>query len=114
MFFLKRCFLIALIDPEKTGNPGFSENAGKPGGNKYKHTYIHKYIHICRSRASTCADLRVIIASLTSAVFVYLTKMPRLYSDNLRWRMVYQRLFFEKREYEVASQLLTRPKSVYQ
>ena len=40
-------------------------------------------------------------------------KMPRPYSDDLRWRMVYQRLFFEKSHEEIALQLFVSPKALY-
>ena len=36
--------------------------------------------------------------------------MPRPYSDYLRWRMVYQRLFSLKSHEEIASQLFVCPK----
>ena len=40
--------------------------------------------------------------------------MPRPYSgDDLRWRMVYQRLFYQRRYNEIASQLFVCPKTVY-
>ena len=39
--------------------------------------------------------------------------MPRPYSDDLRWRMVYQKLFFEKSYEEIALQLFVSPKTVY-
>ncbi len=40
-------------------------------------------------------------------------KMPRPYSDDLRWRMVYQRLFYERSIEEIAAQLFVCPKTVY-
>ena len=40
--------------------------------------------------------------------------MPRHYSaHDLRWRMVYQRLFYQRRYKEIASQLFVCPKTVY-
>ncbi len=40
--------------------------------------------------------------------------MPRPYSDDLRWRMVYQRIFYQRSYDEIASQLFICPKTVYQ
>ena len=41
--------------------------------------------------------------------------MSRPYSaHDLRWRMVYQRLFYQRRYKEIASQLFVFPKTVYQ
>ena len=40
-------------------------------------------------------------------------KMPRPYSHDLRWRMVYQMLFYEKSYEEIALQLFVCPKTVY-
>ena len=40
-------------------------------------------------------------------------KMPRPYSDDLRWKMVYQKLFYEKSYEEIALQLFVCPKTVY-
>ena len=40
--------------------------------------------------------------------------MPKPYSaHDLRWRMVYQRLFYQRRYKEIASQLFVCPKTVY-
>jgi transposase len=39
--------------------------------------------------------------------------MPRPYSDDLRWRMVYQKPFYEKSYEEIALQLFVCPKTVY-
>ena len=39
--------------------------------------------------------------------------MPRPYSDDLRWRIVYQKLFYEKSYEEIALQLFVCPKTVY-
>ena len=40
--------------------------------------------------------------------------MSRPYSaHDLRWRMVYQRLFYQRRYKEIASQLFVCPKTVY-
>ena len=39
--------------------------------------------------------------------------MPRPYSDDLRWRMVYQRIFYERSYDEIGSQLFVCPKTVY-
>ena len=39
--------------------------------------------------------------------------MPRLYSDDLRWRMVCQRLFYQRSYEEIASQLFVCPKTLY-
>ena len=39
--------------------------------------------------------------------------MPRPYSDALRWRMVYQRLFYQRSYEEIASQLFACPKTVH-
>ncbi len=41
------------------------------------------------------------------------SKMPKPYSDDLRWRMIYQRLFYERSYEEIASQLFVCPKTVY-
>ncbi len=42
-----------------------------------------------------------------------LSNMPRPYSDDLRWRMVYQRVFYQRSYDEIASQLFVCPKTVY-
>ena len=39
--------------------------------------------------------------------------MPRPYSDDLRWRMVYQRFFYQRSYEEIASQLFVCRKTVY-
>ena len=39
--------------------------------------------------------------------------MPRPYSDDLHWRMVYRRLFYQRRYKEIPSQLFACPKTVY-
>ena len=39
--------------------------------------------------------------------------MPRPYLDDLRWRMVYQRIFYERSYDEIGSQLFVCPKTVY-
>ena len=39
--------------------------------------------------------------------------MPRPYSDDLRWRMVYQQFFYQRSYDEIASQLFVCPKTVY-
>ena len=41
------------------------------------------------------------------------SKMPRPYSDDLRWRMIYQRIFYQRSYVEIASQLFVCPKTVY-
>ena len=38
--------------------------------------------------------------------------MPAPYSDDLRWRMIYQRLFYDRRDDEIASQLFVSPRTV--
>jgi hypothetical protein len=39
--------------------------------------------------------------------------MPRPYLHDLQWRMVYQRLFYQRSYEEIASQLFVCPKTVY-
>ena len=39
-------------------------------------------------------------------------KMPRPYSEDLRWRMIFQRLFYERSYAEIASQLFVCPETV--
>ena len=39
-------------------------------------------------------------------------KMPRPYADDLKWRMMYQRIFYERSYEEIASQLFVCPKTV--
>ena len=38
--------------------------------------------------------------------------MPRPYSEDLRWRMIFQRLFYERSYAEIASQLFVCPETV--
>ena len=54
--------------------------------------------------------LRVSWRSISVASF---PTMPRPYLADLRWRMVYQRLFYQKSFDEIASQLFVCPKTVY-
>ena len=39
--------------------------------------------------------------------------MPAPYSNDLRWRMIFQRIFFQRTYAEVSSQLFVSPKTVY-
>ena len=47
-----------------------------------------------------------------SDIQVEYVKMPRPYSDDLRWRMIFQRLFYERSFAEIASQLFVCPETV--
>ena len=38
--------------------------------------------------------------------------MPKPFSDDLRWRIIYQRLFYAKSYKEIASQLFVSPRTV--
>ena len=40
--------------------------------------------------------------------------MPRPSSDDLRWGMVHQRIFYQRSYHEIASQFFVCPKTVYQ
>ena len=39
-------------------------------------------------------------------------KMPKPYSEDLRWRIIFQRLFYERSYDEIASQLFVLPETV--
>ena len=57
---------------------------------------------------------RSISVEIKTCLQFFLYTMPRPYSaDDLRWRMVYQRLFYQRRYKEIASQLFVCPKTVY-
>ena len=66
---------------------------------------------ICQlARVQQC----VLVAGLYSqSVHGEFSKMPKPYSDDLRWRIVYQRLFYERSYEEIATQLFVCPKTVY-
>ena len=40
-------------------------------------------------------------------------KMPRQFSDDLRWRMIFQRIFYRRMYDEIATQLFVSSKTVY-
>ena len=57
---------------------------------------------------------RSISVEIKTCLQCILYTMPRPYSaDDLRWRVVYQRLFYQRRYKEIASQLFVCPKTVY-
>ena len=57
---------------------------------------------------------RLISVEIKTCLQYVLYTMPRPYSaDDLRWRMVYRRLFYQRRYKEIASQLFVCPKTVY-
>ena len=82
-------------------------------------------IHIYRSRGycNICVNTKIlsgVLIARSSSVEIktclhyILYTMPRPYSaHDLRWRMVYQRLFYQRRYKEIASQLFVCPKTVY-
>ncbi len=47
---------------------------------------------------------------LVESIFL---KMPRPYSDDLRWKMIYQRLFYGRSYEEIALQLFVSSRTVY-
>ena len=57
---------------------------------------------------------RSISVEIKTCLQYILYTMPRPYwADDLRWRMVYRRLFYQRRYKEIASQLFVCPKTVY-
>ena len=57
---------------------------------------------------------RSISVEIKTCLQYILYTRPRPYSaDDLRWRMVYQRLFYQRRYKQIASQLFVCPKTVY-
>ena len=57
---------------------------------------------------------RLISVKIKTCLLYILYTLPRPYSaHDLRWRMVYQRLFYQRKYKEIASQLFVCPKTVY-
>ena len=86
-----------------------------------KYTIIHiyrsrGYCNICvNTKILSCVLIaRSISVEIKTCLQYILYTMSRPYSaHDLRWRMVYQRLFYQRRYKEIASQLFVCPKTVY-
>ena len=93
-------------------------------GEKYKFSILiccsrgdyDTIINICvNTKILSCVLIaRSISVEIKTCLQYILHTMSRPYSaHDLRWRMVYQRLFYQRRYKEIASQLFVCPKTVY-
>ena len=65
-----------------------------------------RFYHACSLRVRLALKLKPVCS-------IYCTQCrDHIYSAHLRWRMVYQRLFYQRRYKEIASQLFVCPKTV--
>ena len=86
---------------------------------KYAIIHIHRsrgYCNICvNTKILSCVLIaRSISVEIKTCLQYILYTISKPYSaHDLRWRMVYQRLFYQRRYKEIASQLFVCPKTVY-